>query len=252
MRWYKRNPKKLVSETEGLYARYPGLAVSIRAKDYEVLPGVRLLREEIVVEGACTLDPEAEREGPKYEIAIVLPETYPRQAPILYCKDKALPRDIDRHILSDGSACLCVRSEFRHFLAKNYQLVDFVDQLVVPFLVGQFSYECNGKWPWKDRSHGEDGILEAWEDLLGFSEREKICAFLRALSRKNGYAGHLPCPCGSGQRLRHCHAALFRTLRDSVYWEDVRNDLALLGPMTRKLSYEAKSGYGNDCGIIGP
>lgn len=202
--------------------------MAIRPEGYEVMPGSSLPREEVVVEGFCPLDPGSGKPAPGYEIVIVLPEQYPRRVPSLYCKDASLPRDIDRHILQNGRACLCVRSESRRFLGKNYLLVNFIDRLVVPFLVGQFYYDCSGEWPWTDRSHGTAGIDEAWIQLLGFGGEAEVRAFLEALSRKNGYGGHLPCPCGSGKRLRSCHSKLFRELQEWVCWEDALADLAVL------------------------
>jgi hypothetical protein len=67
--------------------------------------------------------------------------------------------------------------------------------------------------------------MEAWEELLGFGGEETIRAFVGALSKKDAYAGHLPCPCGSGRRVRGCHGDLLRDLRNSVYWEDAKADL---------------------------
>lgn len=202
--------------------------MEIRPAGYEVIDGRGLSDEAVVIDGFLPLDPNGEITQVGYDVAIVVPPRYPRHIPDMYCVDESLPRDIDRHIFANGRACLCVRSEIRQHLPSGYGAVDFIDCLVHPFLVGQFYYESHGTWPWPDRSHGTDGILEAYKEVTGFSELSIVRGFAEILSKKKPVKGHWPCPCGSGRKLRHCHRDFYLEIRQSIYYEDAAYDLQFL------------------------
>jgi hypothetical protein len=238
MRWYEKNPARLDEERSALISKYPLLSLEVRPKGYQVIDDRLLVGEEVVVEGLCQPDPTGEVTRVGYDIAIILPVDYPRRIPTLYCRDQGLPRDIDRHILSDGRACLCVVSEVRRYLKDNYRLVDFVERLVHPFLVGQYYFDFHGKWPWQDRSHRINGILEAYEELTGLNDLPTIRGFMEILSKERPVKGHWLCPCGSGKRLRDCHSSLYRELRESTAYVDVADDLRTLKEWERQHASE--------------
>ena len=226
LQWFEKDPARFKTEREALVARYPDLSLEDCAKGYRLGPDSFLPFRAAVIEGICPIDHSGVHTTAAYDIAVVVPSSFPDRVPLLYCRDRKFVRDIDRHILSDGQACLCVRSEFRRFLGLDYRLVDFMDKLVHPFLVGQYHYELNGRWPWKDRSHGVQGIIEAYQELTGLNSLQAIIGFAEILARKSPAKGHWICPCGSGRRLRFCHLERYLRLRESIDYEDAASDLA--------------------------
>ncbi len=85
-------------------------------------------------------------------------------------------------------------------------IVAFLDAIVAPFLAWQVYYDTYGCPPeWGQRSHGKQGIVEFYAEILGLEANVNIQGFLILLARKNTPGGHEICPCGSGRRLRNCH-----------------------------------------------
>ena len=165
-----------------------------------------------------------------YSVSIELSSGYPRAVPITRCDPREVEPSRDRHINEhSGEACLCVRSELRVNWPQGSSITRFIEQLVMPFLVGQFYYDTHGHWPAeRERSHGVPGIIEAYGDFcnrLGNQSPEAIERLMRLLARKNHPKGHELCPCGSGSRLRSCHADAVRELRELVDPQNARKDL---------------------------
>jgi len=171
-----------------------------------------------------------------YTLNLDLPPSYPIGVPTLWIDRNEIPWLADRHVNAQtGEACLCVRSEYRLHWPGGSDLAIFIERLVRPYFAAQFFYDTHGYWP-KDaaRSHGRDGIIEAYRDLtapLGDSSLPVIERVMRILAGKRRPQGHEPCPCGSGLVLRDCHSTVLRDFRERVSPEHAAADLAVAFPM---------------------
>lgn len=196
--------QQLEDEGRRLSATFPPLKLEIDAKEVGLITGSLEVANDVA-----------------YTIKALVPAEYPKHEPILQCDPKEIPWKVDRHVFEkNGKACLCARSETRVHWPWGSDLTDFFTKLVHPFFVGQFYYDTHGEWPpTGERSHGKDGILEAFDELLaefGDPSEEQVRAVLKLLARKNIPKGHEWCPCGSGKRLRDCHRELIVRLRSCV------------------------------------
>lgn len=157
-----------------------------------------------------------------YTTNLVVPSDYPRTVPVLICDQREIPWTLDRHVFpQSGKACLCVESEYGHHWPNGSDLTDFLNRLVVPYFVAQHYYDLHGTWPkYRDRSHGREGILEAYRDMLkplGASVDEKVIHDVMKLMGSVGeLRGHRICPCGSGRKLKRCHRFLISDLRRTI------------------------------------
>ena len=187
-------------------------------------------RECAVAHGTYTLQVPDSCRQIEYGIALVLPKNYPKAAPLMFCNDPKLPiGNIDRHIMSDGRACLGVQAEIDMRWAFGSKIVDFLEELVAPFLAWQAYFDVHQQPPpWGERSHYKQGILEFYAELLGRPVDSSVIDFMRLLARKNRPKGHEHCPCNSGERLRNCHRDLLYEIRERVAWQGVEHDLAIL------------------------
>ena len=181
-----------------------------------------------------------------YSIELRIPDNYPEGTPWLFCDRNEIPWEIDRHVESkEGMACLCVASEYRKYWPHGFDLAAFLENLVKPFLVGQAYYQIHGHWPpGRERSHGRQGIIEAYEDFLAPLESlsiEVIKHFMRLLSYQNHPKGDEQCPCGSGKQLRKCHRSLVVQLRRSIDPEHAKHDYRLL--CSTETSIESPTGH---------
>ena len=155
-----------------------------------------------------------------FSIDLEIPGNYPRGIPKLWCNPREIPWEIDRHVCENGLVCLCVSSEYRKHWPVGSDLTNFFEALVRPYLIGQAYYQDHGQWPpGHERSHGIEGIIEAYRELLaplGSVSLSVIRTFMRLLARKKHPKGHEPCPCRSGKRLRDCHRSFLMDLRRTI------------------------------------
>jgi hypothetical protein len=70
-------------------------------------------------------------------------------------------------------------------------------------------------WPFGERSHGREGLVETYAELLCLDDPGTVPAYLDCL-RKKELKGHFDCPCGSNKRLRDCHRDQLQELRKRI------------------------------------
>ncbi|PYK40862.1 MAG: hypothetical protein DME60_06165 [Verrucomicrobia bacterium] len=170
-----------------------------------------------------------------YTVSLKLPSNYPKGIPTLWIARNEIPWLADRHINeASGEGCLCVRSEYRLHWPIGSDLATFIDRLVRPYFAAQLFYETHGYWPKNAaRSHGKDGIIEAYRELsipFGNDSSQIIENLMRLLARKGPPKGHELCPCGSGLRLRNCHFDVLQRLRNNIAPEHAKADLEMMFP----------------------
>lgn len=239
--WYKSNQRLFREERETLVFAAPLMGMII-AGPKNMLNKVSFLKQEcVIVHGTYGISIPDSKDQIEYGLCILLPDKYPRQIPVLFCNDPKLPiGNIDRHILSDGTACLGIYADLMTRWSKKPDIMNFLENFVAPFLVWQAYYEVHQKPPlWGQRSHFADGIIEYYAELLGFHDKNSIVEFMKLLARKNHPKGHERCPCGSGERLRNCHRQLLYSIREKVAWEYVVRDLQTIRT-GNKLAYPKK------------
>jgi hypothetical protein len=130
----------------------------------------------------------------------------------------------DRHFGADKSACLCSPLEEDKFLTPTFELIPFIEKLVIPFLYGQLFYSANHRWPWSEYAHFATGLLEAYgqypdptkvEGLLQTLARyfDTWPAIKVVLQRKDYIKGHTPCFCPKKDQMRRCHPKALRGIQ---------------------------------------
>jgi hypothetical protein len=121
---------------------------------------------------------------------------------------------MDNHVYANGNFCLGAPLEVKRRFKENASLLSFVNDLVIPFLFS-FSYkECNaGVMLFGELSHGGKGLLEYYQNIFGSLSIKPTLRLLKVLADDH-YRGHLRCPCGSGENLRHCHGFQLRELME--------------------------------------
>ena len=228
--WYESNRRLFREERKALASGCPLMRLAIVGPGFKINSACKLKVECAVAHGIFSLQiPDTCREI-EYGIVVLPPINYPKSVPQLFCNDSKLPiGNIDRHIMTDGRACLGVQAEISMRWSAGSTIVDFLDNLVAPFLAWQaYHDEYQKPPPWGERSHGAHGIIEYYAELLGRSADSSVVGFMRLLARKNRPKGHEPCPCDSGECLRNCHRDLVYDARQSVAWDDVAHDLEVL------------------------
>ncbi len=115
----------------------------------------------------------------------------------------------------DGTACLCARPMERDFFPGDFNLLMYIEKLVVPYLFSLTFYEKYQRWPWGDYNHGLLGILEFYGENKPILSPEEIFevrpSFLNDPIRSLCYkqikrpSAKRSCLCGSTKRFKDCH-----------------------------------------------
>jgi hypothetical protein len=172
----------------------------------------------------------------EYEVKIDI-SNIPHRLPVLYELGDRIPNKPDRHKY-DGTDICCVttRAMGQVLLKKEIKsLLDYIHRLAIPYLQNNSFYELNGKYVMGEYSHGLDGVVEAYFDILNIHEIHAVLYVMK--SRLNGVKIriHDPCYCGSGKKLKSCgnHDTcyrLFRLIDVSIIEVDCRSLLTSIGP----------------------
>lgn len=197
-------------------SNYPTLQLSVHQPGTRINEVTRLARPAAAALGTLPVDMTGQHTPVAYRVALLFPKNYPGRVPLLFYDDPAVPFVAERHVMQDGRACLCAPADLLHYWPLGSTITKFVERLVRPHLVGQFSYEVNGVWPHPDRSHGFTGLWEAYAERIGTTNDRVVARFVLALREHRARLPDSECLCGSGSRLQDCHGAAYAELRSQV------------------------------------
>jgi hypothetical protein len=188
-------------------ARAQELQREIETKYQDLTVGA--VSSQIVIRGAFPVLHEG-KVLDRYQIELQWSDS-DREIPILRETGGRIPWIADRHMSQGGLGCLFVPEEWLLRPREERTLTQYLDGPVRNYFLWQSLFEGGESPPWKERSHGVPGLIEAYGDLVGMQDEQAIRSCLVLLS-KDTIKGHWECPCGSGQRLRHCHLQHVRDL----------------------------------------
>ena len=153
----------------------------------------------------------------EYELEINIPYEYPQKLPRIREISDLIPKEFG-HFLSDGSFCLAAQCELLDFVNEKKSIVAYIDKYVMNYLYTASYYSRYGEVPCAERSHGLDGIIEAYMDRYECDNEEVLMLLLLILVKAERYRGHNLCPCGSGRKLRNCHGKkILQDIKSDLY-----------------------------------
>lgn len=129
-----------------------------------------------------------------------IPSSYPNDIPRLFIRD--LP-DGFSHVYLDNSCCIGSIGEVIRFLALKPKIDEFFNEFIDPFIFSVLWYRDYGTYPFGERAHGSDGLLDFYKNDLKMSYSQYLK--MVEIVSLNKYKGDLPCFCGSNKKLRDCH-----------------------------------------------
>lgn len=200
--WFENRPRLLGRIRDDLRARYPDLQVVQEAGLVFVRGSLPIVHDEVVLD--------------RFQIEIEFAPDYPMSLPKVRETAGRVPRVLDRHVIpSTGYACLFVEEDWLVTVGREPDFFEFLDGPIRHFFIGQSLVEAGKPWPFGARSHGKKGVMEVYAEWFGTEDEPTIRRYLDCLSR-DGLKGHWYCPCGSGRRIRACHGALLRSVRERI------------------------------------
>lgn len=174
---------------------------------------IRVTGRYLLMEKGAVANPD----GPisEFDIEIVLSPRYPDREPKVFEIGGRIARNPDRHVNSDGDCCVTV---WEHWLAstQDHSFGSFLNGPLHQFFLGQYWFEKTGKWPFGEYAHGDNGLWEAYAEVLGIPNKKKDVLYRLRLLSQDWPKGHWLCPCGSGRRLRRCHRSDLIALHEKI------------------------------------
>lgn len=194
----------LTTQLEGVFSKYPGLRL-VPTADGVVLNGN--------LDFAATFNGHGTIED-SYYLKIHVPTSFPKQLPKVWDCGERVPESFHTHY--DRSLCLGSPVRQHVKLGKHPTFLDFIDQLVVPYLYAFSYFEKHKELPFGELTHGNDGLKEDYAQLFGLDSKDGVVEMLTLASLKKRVANKRPCPCRSGKRLGRCHNRKVNHLRKAL------------------------------------
>lgn len=199
--WQEKNPNLFQTTQQEVEDKYSSLRFEVQSRI-------------VVVSG---MYPVADEKGviERFQIEMLLPPRFPKALPSVWETGNRIPRTANDHMFPNGACCLFVEEDWWAAHPDGYRLIEFLDVPVRNFFLGQSMVLMGMPWPFGERSHGLNGILESYAQLTGAPSLALAEEYLRLLAKEK-ITGHHLCPCGSGKNLRHCHQKMLRELRERI------------------------------------
>ena len=182
----------------------------------------------VVLEGTFPLDAEWDgiRLAEEFDLEITVWADFPCSVPEVREVSGHIPASYP-HIYDDRSFCLGIYGELALALKNDPSLAGFMNGPVTSYLYTALFFARYGRYPFGDRPHGAQGILEFYKEWFCTEEPRSVFRLMEFASERE-YRGHLNCPCGSGARIRNCHGAQLRTLMEKPLHKSVSKDVDLI------------------------
>lgn len=162
----------------------------------------------------------------KYQIEVTVPilsEKLPYVIDIGQAIDDNYP-----HRYTDRRLCLETDTCIRFRFIEGFSLPVWLSEYVEPYFFSYEYYKRYGEFPFGERGHGLEGILQTYEELFKESNAPKIFDLMASIATQH-YRGHMLCPCGSGEKLRACHGKMvMKYYTDERLTQIVRKDYQMM------------------------
>lgn len=138
-----------------------------------------------------------------YALEIVIP-IGSDDLPFVIDVDRQISQTYKHYYPQNGKLCLETDSRIRIRFINGFDLSVWMLEFVESYYFSYEYYERYGEFPFGERDHDLQGVLQTYNELLESSDdvsTYKLMRFIRDFS----YRGHHLCPCGSEKRLRNCH-----------------------------------------------
>lgn len=162
----------------------------------------------------------------KYPVRIIIP-----------CNSDKLPYVIDDgsrisedypHRNDNGSLCLETDASIRVHFLNGFSLTAWLREYVEPYFFSYEFFRRYGEYPFGERGHGIGGIIETYQEFFQEEDSCKVIKLMHSIC-ESSYRGHLPCPCGSGEKFRRCHGpVVMKYYTDTRLTEIVQMDYILV------------------------
>ncbi len=132
------------------------------------------------------------------------------------------------HRYPDGKLCLDTDAFIALCFYNGYSLSQWMKNIVEPYYFSYEYYNRFDEFPFGDRRHNLDGVIETYQQILHESDLVKCVRLLHAISQRK-YKGHVLCHCESGMITRKCHGRfIYPFISDDYLFSIAKRDYSRL------------------------
>lgn len=193
----------------------------------KVYPNIRIIDEsetELRLGGSFTVHKEYGnfQVFDDYAIEIVIPIASSKLPYVIDTQKRINPTY--HHYYTNGKLCLETDVKILADFADGFDLLRWMDKYVEAYYFTYEYYTRYGEFPYGERSHGLDGVLESYQELLDANDAQEAYDIMQFVI-VNRYRGHFLCPCKSGKKLRNCHGEkMLPFYNNQLLYETLKND----------------------------
>ena len=160
--------------------------------------------EFIVIEGRFVLFNQSEPFD-YYGIRVLVSRDFPEQEPKVFETGGRIPKTAEHHVFPiSGRCCLGVWEEWLLTISEP-SFSNFLTGTLNDYFLAQSCYKSTGVWPFGERSHGVEGIVESFADVLGVKKNIDIVVDLLKNLSNSTFEEDVLCRKEGGGSYDHCH-----------------------------------------------
>lgn len=178
-------------------------------------PGMQLIEssDALFLKGALFIPDNSGEIVAQYDIELQYRVGYPACFPFVWETSNAFPHTPDWHCYGDtGSCCLKPGIEEALWCIEGFDIIRFMNEVVISYFANQYHRSVHGFYLYGEYSHGNKGILESYEQLLGLKGAIKVLPVLRNIITTNHVYRQSNCPICGNEKVYRCHLQLVRKL----------------------------------------
>lgn len=146
------------------------------------------------------------------------------------------------HRYEDGMLCLDTDVAMKIRYEDGMDLCSWMQDFVEAFYFSYEYFRRNGEYPFGERKHGSDGVIETYSGYFRVMGKANVLNCIRYIAVQN-YDGHDQCPCGSKKYIRKCHGKyILPFYNNRKRLEIVKNDYEKIMKEVFLKQYAARSG----------
>lgn len=138
----------------------------------------------------------------EYQVEIVIPlasDDLPNVKDAGNHIDKSYP-----HRYANRELCLETDTNIKIRFIDGFDLNAWMSEYVETYFFTYEFYIRYGEFPFGERAHGIEGIIQTYGELFHEVDYGKVLKILESIANHK-YRGHSLCPCGSALKFRSCH-----------------------------------------------
>lgn len=175
----------------------------------------------------------------EYSVKIVIP-LESEELPYVLDTGNHIDSNYPHRYLS-GKLCLETDTNIKIRFIDVFLLEAWMTEYVEPYYFSYEFFQRYGEFPFGERGHGWNGIIQTYSDFFNEPDCVKTIRLMASISTHQ-YRGHALCPCGSGKKLRYCHGTfIMKFYADDRLKVIVRKDFLSLEEDVKKYNEQQRN-----------